>query len=334
MRSKVLATAICALVLTAGMAEAQSLVRLGGPANLPPTSFTGQQFVDNRGCLFLRAGFGANVNWVPRVDRSYKPLCGLPPTFGAAVIAAVAQSMAPDPEAGAVAALAEPAAAAAAQTRPVAPAVAQPANAPPPARQRKSLMELLFGSPKPAMAANPAPVVVATSPAPQPGNPDPSATSNAVPAPPAGYEAAWKDDRLNPRRGLGTATGQAQQDQVWTRDVPAVLVTEAKAKAMPPKVTLATKSAPPTQTAAQNAAQNAAQPGAVFVQIGTFGQVGNAARVKDRLGALGLPVATSTITRQGKVLQVIYAGPFTSLAQARTALQQVHRAGFGDAVLR
>jgi septal ring-binding cell division protein DamX len=156
----------------------------------------------------------------------------------------------------------------------------------------------------------------------------------AVPAPPPGYRLAWDDDRLNPMRGLGTAAGQAQQDQVWTRDIPAQLVTAPQAAVMQaavpqvtgtyaqPRTSMSTMSAP-TRAAAQN-----------YVQVGTFGQPANAAGVKSRLGALGLPVSTSKITRNGKVLQIVYAGPFATPAEARSALATTRNAGFSDAVLK
>ncbi len=41
-----------------------------------------------------------------------------------------------------------------------------------------------------------------------------------APMVPPGYKRAWQDGRLNPRRGIGSALGQTQQDGVWTRDVP------------------------------------------------------------------------------------------------------------------
>ncbi len=60
------------------------------PANFPPASFTGRQFVDNRGCVYVRAGYDGAVTWVPRVTRQREQICGQTPTFGSQDVAAPA----------------------------------------------------------------------------------------------------------------------------------------------------------------------------------------------------------------------------------------------------
>lgn len=50
------------------------------PAELPPADFAGQQYVDSRGCMFVRAGTETEVLWVPRVSRQGVPICGNPPS--------------------------------------------------------------------------------------------------------------------------------------------------------------------------------------------------------------------------------------------------------------
>ncbi len=55
--------------------SAQSLRAIGGPAEMPPASFQGQQYVDSRGCVFMRAGLGGKITWVARIDRDRRPIC-------------------------------------------------------------------------------------------------------------------------------------------------------------------------------------------------------------------------------------------------------------------
>lgn len=60
---------------------AQSLKNVQAPAEFPPSSFKGKQYIDSRGCVFIRAGIGGETTWVPRVTRSRKLICGQKPTF-------------------------------------------------------------------------------------------------------------------------------------------------------------------------------------------------------------------------------------------------------------
>ena len=62
--------------------NAQTLARDKGPAEIPPSSFTANQYVDSKGCVYIRAGVDGNVNWVPRVSRSRKVVCGQTPSLG------------------------------------------------------------------------------------------------------------------------------------------------------------------------------------------------------------------------------------------------------------
>ena len=50
------------------------------PAELPPSDYRGQQYVDSKGCLFMRAGAAGQTLWIPRVTRDGVPLCGNPPS--------------------------------------------------------------------------------------------------------------------------------------------------------------------------------------------------------------------------------------------------------------
>lgn len=79
--SKVISSAFLAFVLGGSGAMAQGLGPTGMPAEFPPSSYKGSQYVDSRGCVYIRAGVDGNVTWVPRVTRSRQPICGAQPTF-------------------------------------------------------------------------------------------------------------------------------------------------------------------------------------------------------------------------------------------------------------
>lgn len=69
--------AAAALVILPVPVLARDLIR---PAELPPADYAGLQYVDSRGCMFVRAGSGSKVVWIPRVSRQGVPVCGNPPS--------------------------------------------------------------------------------------------------------------------------------------------------------------------------------------------------------------------------------------------------------------
>ena len=85
--ASVLATA--AIVVSCGSGIAQAQIKKAVPAEFPPASYTGRQYVDSTGCVFIRAGVDGAVNWVPRVSRGRKQICGMQPTLSSSQIAAV-----------------------------------------------------------------------------------------------------------------------------------------------------------------------------------------------------------------------------------------------------
>ena len=70
----------------------------GIPAEFPPSTFSGNQYVDSDGCAFIRAGISGITNWVPRVDRTRTQLCNFQPTFATAVEEQATAVVAPEPE--------------------------------------------------------------------------------------------------------------------------------------------------------------------------------------------------------------------------------------------
>lgn len=312
-----------------GAGAAMALAETDGPAEVPPADYQGQSYVDSNGCIFLRAGYDGEASWVPRVGQDRKAVCGQTPTQAVVRVVSAAAETQPTP----VPKLqrTKRAAQAVVSRDPV--TIGCPVSVPVARRYATTdggsvvLCTATNGSLTGARSPVYPPgsgVGAALSPARHAGVVIPLgkqrtaiAQADAGFTPPKGYEVAWKDGRLNPLRGKGSAAGQAAQDKVWTRDVPAVaVVAAAKAKSVA-RTTIS--------------ASNGAAASAIYIQVGAFGEPSNATGAAARLAALGLPV---TKGKAGGALQVIYAGPFASGADASAALLLARGNGFSDAFIR
>ena len=76
--TSIVAVAALMSALGSGIAQAQSF--RDQPAEFPSASYKGKQYVDSKGCVYIRAGIDGNVTWVPRVSRKRQGVCGFKPT--------------------------------------------------------------------------------------------------------------------------------------------------------------------------------------------------------------------------------------------------------------
>jgi len=362
-----------AAAFSAVSAGAVTFDEIDGPAEFPPASFVGAQYVDSSGCVFLRAGYAGQTTWVPRVTRDRKVICGQRPTFGSAPSAPVIAD-APAPRMAPTGRVGRPMETIATTTAP--PRIAAPAavrtGGPDPRSYAGARVAMAAPAPVRAKTpvAQPRGVAIAAAPVGQTACPNrslvaqrfmladgrhaircvpqseypvtyataaeiaamPQGFVQAVPVSvPPGYKPAWKDDRLNPLRGVGTPAGDAQMAQVWTERVPMKAVRQpVRVVQVPAQVTVSSRSEPVAQV---RAAPVQAAAGGRYVQVGTFGEPANAAGAAARLRATGLPVATSQIQKSGRALQIVMLGPLAP-ADVAGALSAARRAGFADAYLR
>ena len=70
----------------------------------------------------------------------------------------------------------------------------------------------------------------------------------------------------------------------------------------------------------------------IYIQLGAFGDAANAARV-ERMASSVAQINTTTITRGGRVLSVVKAGPYSDLAAASKDLQTLKQLGYKDAFI-
>lgn len=76
---RVVTLSLLASLSLAGAGLAQTAT--DGPQETPPADFIEPQYVDSRGCVFMRAGVEGDIRWVGRVTPEGAPLCGYLPSI-------------------------------------------------------------------------------------------------------------------------------------------------------------------------------------------------------------------------------------------------------------
>ncbi|MFD2740898.1 SPOR domain-containing protein [Sulfitobacter aestuarii] len=248
--SRFIANAVAAAAFSIGLGSmaAQAQITEQQPAEFPPRSYTGKQYVDSKGCVFIRAGIDGDVSWVPRVNRQRQIICGYKPSGLTGVVAAPA---APAAEAAPRITL-NPPAEVTPSPRPV-PAPVTPAPKPlkaAAAQRRVTSKPVIRKAPVERTlteaVAVPVQPVAPTSGVAQRGRGGEVAitaqtrilpkhvaiqrlnTRNVVV--PQGYRRVWDDDRLNPRRAEQNLAGRADMLLIWTQSVPRRLINQANGR--------------------------------------------------------------------------------------------------------
>ncbi len=283
-----------ALGVMAGAAGAQS----NGPAETPPADFTGAQFIDSAGCAFARAAINGQTRWVPRLDPDRQPVCGLTPSL----------------------------------TPSLADAADTPAPAAPAAPGRADDTDTA-DVPAPD-AATPARTAAATpAPAPAPA----TATATATPRPQAPHRTATPAAPARAAPALPESIPAGDMTGIPTVPCPAhypqrgVICVEQRVfqQIVAARAAGAAGAAMPDLTGTPQAGAEGR-----FVQIGAFAVPANAQRTLARLREQGLPPQSRRVRHQGRMLELVYAGPFDSAETLQAALRTARALGFADAYIR
>ncbi|WP_425045632.1 SPOR domain-containing protein [Primorskyibacter sp. S87] len=320
------------------------------PAEFPPASYAGKQYVDSRGCVYVRASIDGVVAWAPRVTQQRQQVCGQKPTRVSASVATQVQTSTAQTTGASVR---------------VAPAATSGGSARAPARyiawnyengQRQKVGVLLNENTR----VVPRHVY------------DQQRLSQDVKVP-RGYQRVWDDDRLNTRRaersmrppvytnqaklpagyqlvdredgrlntrrGIRTERGDEMMGGIWDGEIPRRLRTVPTqgrvisapdvpayidAAQAPVLVRISTRSGAEPQTPSGQGR---------YVRVGRFVSDTEAQVVAQALVQSGIPAKPGKARRGEDAYPVVLVGPYGSKREARAALKKVRRAGYPDARL-
>lgn len=326
------------------LAPAAALAQDLSPAEMPPSDFTARQYIDSRGCVFLRDD---SANWAPRLARDGSPICGYPPTLSVRGIEGRPRLSALDPDAGKTRSeLVEQALSNAVLTN------LRPGELVSDQRELETLPDM---GPEPASSQpmDQLKAALRAAPAVREGM-SRDIKPNRRLCELLGYDGkAVHDDKIggDPTTGFCGSLPDSDLSRLsFARPVGSALpspsrvapAVRAERKAAPaPRV--ATVPAPARKVAAQPVVAvrkpvppnvPMIPPGARYVQIGTYSNTVNADRAVQRVAGMGYPVLRGRDRAKGAEVQFIMAGPFDSREKIVRALDGLRKAGFRDAYPR
>lgn len=309
------ATLVVAVGIAPSAPSAQSVDEFGIPAEFPPASYTGRQYVDSRGCVYIRAGIDGSTTWVPRVTRDRSVICGAEPTLTPTTSPAPAAPVRTAPAASGTAIAGTAAAQPMSRTH-VAHTKRPQAN-PPVVRDSRTLRVATRETVGPNTYIAPRHVVESQL-----------AARDGVHVP-KGYEPVWEDDRLSLTRAHQTYSGQDQSAQFWDRDVPRNLVPRRESGT----VTVSSQGATRTGAPTLSTRSAAAAPSHRYVEAGVFRTESKAREAARLMTQAGLPAAISPRRSGGVTYTAALAGPFATQAQLDAAFARL-RTAYPGATLR
>ncbi|GLS81314.1 SPOR domain-containing protein [Paracoccus marinus] len=343
----------------------------GRPAEPPPADFTGGQFIDSAGCVFVR---GDGV-WDARQARDGSPICGYPPTFsarrtgpdrltplfpdtvedeGTRIRRELTETVMAGLQTGELAGAQSSGERDGPSTGPTGSTMATGAHDPSPLPVAAAPGEL--PDPTSTLAASIAAAPRLRAGIARAGAGDHSAelcellganagTTGTLGAPDTLGMCGGMDDVLAGRRRVAAVEPADVAPQTIHSGVKAAAAERASDKAADrrsgrvaptTRAVKQTKSRPDLKANPGAGAFSTAMipAGARFVQVGMFGDPDNARRAAKRLSSMGLPVSQGQTAVRGRQLQTIMAGPFDSRQGIVRALDRVRRGGFPDAYPR
>ncbi|SNR52515.1 SPOR domain-containing protein [Paracoccus sediminis] len=309
---------------------------MAAPEPPPPGDYPGAQYIDRTGCVFVRQESG----WVPRVDGQDAPICGFPPSQSAQP--APQDAPAPSPESILADVLSQGLRSGDLLTDPPAEPLAQVAPDPAQADLDAALAKQieLDARLRNAMTGGAPDGLCARLGYRNGGGSAPIVGGDVTQGLCPGMTATDPAPRIvaaaspTPVIALPAPEGEAVAETRTARPRPQATMPTRRSLAVSEKPAPVAARRPAAPQAERQSLVEMIPANARYVQIGTYGDDGNALAALRRLSQLGYRTAQSRESRDGGTRKAILAGPFGDRQALVSALTRLRASGYPRAVAR